>query len=29
MFRNFSKNLAVYVIMWENMAESDKPEMTI
>ena len=27
-FNNFSENLAVYDIMWENMVEPDRPEAT-
>ena len=25
----FSRNLAVYEVMWKNMVESDRPQMTI
>jgi len=28
-FSNFSKNHAVYGIMWENMVEPDRPQMTV
>jgi hypothetical protein len=27
--KRFSENRAVYEIMWENMIQSDRPEMTI
>jgi hypothetical protein len=29
MFNNFSKNHAIYEIMWENMIQPDRPQMTI
>jgi len=28
-FNNFSKNRAVYDIMWKNIAQSDRRQMTI
>jgi len=29
LFNNFSKNQAIYEIMWENMVQPDRPQMTI
>jgi len=28
-FNNFSKNRAVYEIIWKNMVQPDRPQMTI
>ena len=29
MFNNFSENRAICEIMWKNMVESEKPQMTM